>query len=104
MSTRMKKHKKDLCFLGRCNKVQRNNFLNVAPATLIQAISDSAKTLLEGDLPISNYYRKKLRKDIVALKKLARKSESITKKRTFLKTQKGGSLLGTIWKVVSNLF
>ena len=72
MSTRMKKHKKELCFLSKCSRAQRSNYLNTAPSTLIHAVGDCAKTLLEGDLPISNYYRKRLRKDINALKTLSK--------------------------------
>ena len=104
MTTRMQKYKKELCFLGRCTKVQRNKYLKTAPSTLIHAVRDSAKSLLEGDLPISRYYRKKLRKDIKILKKLANRSESIATKKKVLNSQKGSSVLGVIWNVIKNLF
>lgn len=90
--------------MGRCTKVQRNKYLKTAPSTLIRAVGDSAKSLLEGDLPISRYYRKKLRKDIKILKKLANRSESIATKKKVLNSQKGSSVLGVIWNVIKNLF
>ena len=104
MTTRMQKHKKELCFLTRCSKRQRYNLLNTAPSTLFHAVGDCAKSILEGDLPISNYYRKKLRKDINILKKLATRNNSISSKKKILKSQKGSSVLGVLWKVLKNLF
>ena len=104
MSTRMKKYKKELCFLGTCKKQQRCNFLKSVPSEVIHAIGDAAKTLLTGNLPMKEYHRKKLRKGINSLKTLARKRESITKKRKLLSSQRGGSILGTIWSVIKELF
>ena len=104
MSARMKKYKKELCFLSKCSKTQRDNYLKTAPSTLIHAVGDCAKTVLEGDLPISNYYRKKLRKDISGLKTLSKRSTSITRKKKYLNSQRGSSILNLLWKVVSNLF
>ena len=104
MTTRMQKYKKELCFLGRCSKTQRNRYLNAAPSMLIRAVGDSAKSLLEGNLPISNYYRKKLRKDINILKKLATRGVPITTKKKILQSQRGGALLPIIFNVLKNLF
>ena len=104
MTTRMQKHKKELCFLSRCSKDQRYNLLNTAPSSLVHAVGDCAKSVLEGDLPISNYYRKKLRKDINILKKLATRNKSITSKKKIIKSQRGSSLLAVLWKVLKGLF
>ena len=104
MSARMKKHKKELCFLAKCTKAQRKTYLNTSSNALIGAISDASKTLLEGNLPISNYFRKKLRRNITLLKKLANNKISVKQKRTALKKQSGGNILESIWKVISNLF
>jgi hypothetical protein len=103
MSRRMKKYKEELCFLGTCKKNQRQNFIRQASSEIINALGDAIKTLLTGNLPISTYYRNKLRKDISKLKLLSSKG-GILKKKKFLQSQRGGSLLGTIWNVVKNLF
>ena len=103
MSRRMKKYKKELCFLGTCKKNQRQNFVSRASSELLNALGDAIKTLLTGNLPISSYYRKKLRKDISKLKFLSSKG-GIVKKKKFLQSQRGGSLLGTIWHVIKDLF
>lgn len=104
MSARMKKYRKELCFLSKCNKTQKNNYLKSAPSTLVHAVGDCAKTVLEGNLPISNYYRKKLRKHINGLKTLSKRSTSIVQKKRYLKSQVGGNIFSLLWKVVSNLF
>ena len=104
MTKRMQKHKKELCFLSRCSKEQRYKLLNTAPSSLVHAVGDCAKSVLEGDLPISNYYRKKLRKDINILKKLATRNNSITSKKKILKSQKGSSIIGVLWRVLKGLF
>lgn len=103
MSGRMRKYKKELCFLGTCKKNQRCTFIKSASNQIINALGDAIKTLLTGNLPISNHYRKKLRKDISKLKLLSSKG-GIVKKKRFLQSQRGGSLLGTIWNVIKNLF
>ena len=103
MSSRMKKYKEELCFLGTCKKNQRHNFINQASSEVLNALGDAIKTLMRGNLPISSYYRKKLRKDLGKLKLLSSKG-GITKKKKFLASQRGGSLLGTIWNVIKNLF
>ena len=104
MSKRMKKYKNELCFLGTCSKAQRGNFIKRAPADLIRAISDAVNTLLRGNLPIKEQQRKKLRREIATLKKLSAKRGSVVKKRKILSSQRGGSILGTIWSVIKNLF
>ena len=74
MSTRMRKYKKDLCFLGRCSRKQRVNYLKSAKPDVINAIGDVAKTVLTGNLPIKLSHRKKLRSRLSTLKQLATKS------------------------------
>ena len=103
MSTRMKKYKKDLCFLGRCSHKQRVNYLKSAKPDVINAIGDVVKTVLTGNLPIKPLHRKKLRSRLSTLKQLATKS-GITRKRKILSSQKGGSILGVLWNVIKNLF
>ena len=103
MSRRMKKYKNELCFLATCKKNQRQNFISQASNQIINALGDAISTLLTGNLPITSYYRKKLHKDIKKLKLLSSKGDIIKKKR-FLASQRGGSLLGTIWNVIKNLF
>ena len=104
MSNRMKKYRNELCFLGTCSKSQRTNFINRAPAGLIHAISDAVNTVLRGRLPIKELHRKKLRREVSSLKKLSAKRGSVISKRKLLTSQRGGSILGTLWSVIKNLF
>jgi len=89
--------------MGTCKKNQRYIFVKNASNQVINAVGDAIKTLLTGNLPISTYYRKKLRKDISKLKLLSSKG-AIIKKKKFLQSQRGGSLLGIVWNVIKNLF
>ena len=100
MSTRMKKYKKDLCFLGRCSHKQRVNYLKSVKPDVINAIGDVAKTILTGNLPIKVAQRKKLRARLATLKELATKQRSIKRKKTILSSQKGGSILKVLWNVI----
>ena len=104
MSRRMRKYKNELCFLGTCNKKQRCNFIKIAPGEVINAVGDVANTVLRGKLPIKAPQRKKLRRELTSLKKLAMKKGSLTHKRKLLSSQRGGSILGTLWSVIKNLF
>ena len=104
MTTQMQKYKKELCFLGRCSKTQRNRYLNTAPSTLVNAVINSEKSFLEGNLSISNYYRKILRKDINIFKKLATRGVPIATKKKILRSQKGEALLPIKFNVLKNLF
>ena len=103
MSRRMQKYKNELCFLGTCKKNQRRSFISGASNEIMNALGDAIRTLLTGNLPISTYYRTKLRKDIGKLKLLSSKG-GVAKKKRFLQSQRGGSLLGTVWNVIKNLF
>ena len=96
MSARMKKYRKELCFLSKCNKTQKDIYLKTAPSTLLHAVGDCAKTVLEGNLPISNYYRKKLRKHINGLKTLSKRNKSIAHKKKYLKSQVGGNIFSLL--------
>ena len=62
MLARVKKYKKELCFLGTCKKQQRVNYIKHAPVGVIHGVGDVAKTLLQGNLPIKDHQRRKLRK------------------------------------------
>ena len=104
MSRRMRKYKNELCFLGTCKKKQRCNFIKIAPGEVINAVGDVANTVLRGKLPIKAPQRKKLRRELTSLKKLAIKKGSLTHKRKLLSSQQGGSILGTLWSVIKNLF
>ena len=84
MSTRMKKYKKELCFLGTCKRGQRATYLKQAPAGLIHAVGDVAKTLLKGNLPLTEAQRRKLRKQRGNLITLATRGGSVQNKRKIL--------------------
>ena len=70
----MIKYKNELCFLGTCNKNQRCNFIKLAPGEVINVVGDVANTVLRGKLPIKAPQRKKLRRELTSLKKLAMKT------------------------------
>ena len=86
----------------KCNKTY--NHLKTTPSTLVHAVGNCAKTVLEGDMPISIYYQKKFRKHINGLKSLSKRCASIAQKEKYLKYQVGGNIFSLLWKVVSNLF
>ena len=100
MSKRMIKYKNELCFLGTCNKKQRCNYIKIAPDEVINAVGDVANTVLRGKLPIKELQRKKLRRELASLKKLATTKSSLKHKRKLLSSQRGGSILGTLWTVI----
>ena len=104
MKARIGRYKDDICFLGKCKPAQRKNYIRAAPSGLIQAIGDIAKTLLYGNLPLTDRQRTVLRKHRSSLKVLATRGQSVTKKRTILSSQRGGSLLGHIWTAIKSLF
>ena len=99
----MKNYREELCFLGTCKTNQHRSFISQASSEVVNALGDAIRTLLTGNLPISTYYRNKLRKVIGKLKLLSSKGDIVKKKR-FLQSQRGGSLLGTVWNVIKNLF
>ena len=76
----------------------------MAPGEVINAVGDVANTVLRGKLPIKELQRKKLRREMTTLKKLAMKKSSLKNKRKILSSQRGGSILGTLWTVIKNLF
>ena len=104
MTQRMRKYKNELCFLGTCAKGQRCNYLKRAPAGVVGAVGDVANTVLRGKLPISTPNRGKLRREIKTLKKLSSKNASLASKKRILSSQKGGSILKTLWNVVKGIF
>ena len=104
MTARIKRYQDEICFPGKCKAAQRKNIIKTAPSGLIQVIGDIAKTLLYGNLPLSDRQRAVLRKHRASLKILATQGQSIKKKRTILTGQRGGSLLGHIWTAIKSLF
>lgn len=101
---RVRKYKNELCFLGTCNKNQRCQFAKIAPKGVFEAVGDIANTALQGGLNLKEKDKVKLRPHIATLKKLSRRTQSLTSKRRLLASQKGGSILGTLWNVVKNIF
>lgn len=105
MTTRMRRNREQLKFLCTCSKGQRANYIKSAPTSVINAVGDISNTLLRGKkIPIKPAHRSKLRRELNNLKKLAKKGGSISGKRKLLASQKGGSILGTIWSVIKDLF
>lgn len=98
------RYKDDICFLGRQRPLDLKNYIRAAPSGLIQAVGDIAKTLLYGNLPLTDRQRTVLRKHRKSLKVLATRSQSVAKKRTILSSQRGGSIIGDIWSAIKSLF
>ena len=78
------------------------NFIKIAPGGVINAVGDVANTVLRGKLPIKAQQRKKLRRELTSLKKLAMKKGSLTHKRKLLSSQRGRPILGMLWTVIIN--
>ena len=93
MSRRMRKYKNELCFLGTCNKKKWCNYIKIAPGEVINAVGDVANTVLRGKLRIKELQRKKLKRDLTSLKKLATTKSSLKHKLKILSTQRGVSIL-----------
>ena len=70
--------------MSKCNKTQINSYLKSAHSTLVHAVGDSAKTVMKGDLPISSYYWKQLRKHINGLKTLSIEVHRLLKGKSIL--------------------
>jgi hypothetical protein len=90
--------------LGTCNKNQRSKFMKIAPKGVFDAVSDVVGTALQGGFKLKENDKVKLRPHISKLQKLARRTTSLSSKRRILSSQQGGSILGTIWKVIKGLF
>ena len=105
MTTRMRKYRKELCFLGTCKRQQdRKRFLQEAPIGVIDSVGDVSKTLLHGNLRIGPRDRKYLRSKRNYLIKLSNKKTGHRSKRKLLSSQVGGNILGTIWNVIKEIF
>lgn len=105
MTTRMRKYRKELCFLGTCKRPQdRKRFLSQAPVGVVHGVGDIAKTLLYGNLHIAKRHRRYLKSKQSVLKKLANKRLGVGSKKKILASQVGGNILGTIWNVIKEIF
>ena len=106
----IKKYQTELEFICSCSRSQRNNFFKLTPKkklnSILKCLSHISNTLLY-DKSLANQLskkpRNKLKKFIPSLKRLAKKSNGLSKKR-FLSSQKGGNLLSVIWNTIKSIF
>lgn len=101
---RVRKFRSELCFMGTCSKSQRCHFMKIAPKGVFDAIGDIANTALQGGFKLKEKDKVKLRPHIASLQKLSKRTKSLTGKRRLLASQQGGSILGTLWNIVKNIF
>jgi len=106
---RIKKHKKELEFICSCSKNQRKNFSLTQKNKLngvLNCLADISNTILYDNKLVSQLSekeRKKLRKHIPSLKKLARKLNNNSKVK-FIQSQTGGNILKLIWNFIKDIF
>ena len=89
---------------GTCNKKQRCNYIKIAQGEVNNAVGDVANTVLRRKLPIKELQWKKLKRELISLKKLAKTKSSLKHKRKLLSSQRDGSILGTLWTVIKLFF
>ena len=63
MSKELRKHRKDLQFLGVCKPNTRKLILKNAETPLIKAIQEVVHTVLSNEIPITNAKKKRFNKD-----------------------------------------
>ena len=91
MSKRVKKHAPFLRVLAHCTHKQRQGIIQGANKELIACLCECALNILNGNVPLKPYDKKKLKKYKHHLRALANKSVSVQKKKRALR-QKGGFL------------
>lgn len=78
--------------------------MKIAPKGLFDAVGDVAHTALQGGFKLKEKDKVKLRPHIANLQRLSRRTQSLIGKRRILASQQGGSILGTLWSVIKNIF
>lgn len=104
VSPRLKKHAADLAYLQRAKPCIRKHLIQKADRSLVECFCEVADNILKGNLPLTPKQKVSLKKNKSGLRTLAKKSESLKKKKTVL--QKGGflgSLLAPLVSVVGPL-
>jgi hypothetical protein len=104
MSSRMKRYRADLNYLGTCSPKTRQLLLKNANTELLRAIAEAAWTVLSGEVKLTPGQRKRLVKDESVLRQLATKQRSLTDKRKVLSTQRGGNVIGFLFNLLKNIF
>jgi len=71
---------------------KRKKILKSASCDNIRSIAEIAHNTLKGNINLSKQHRNKIKKHASTIRKLARKSLSLKKKREIIENQKGGFL------------
>lgn len=87
---RLKKHNATLRFLQKAPTPIKKRILEKASPELIRCICDCAHNVLQGNVPISEAHKRKLKKHKNSLRKLVDSKVSLKKKRKI--SQTGGFL------------
>ena len=106
MTSRMRKHRRELCFLCTSkNSKVRKNYIKQAPLGVIDSVGDIAYTVLTNpQVPLSTKQRRYLKSKRSQLVKLANKKVGHKSKRNLLSSQVGGNILKTIWDILKGIF
>ena len=104
MSSRMKRCRGDLHYLGTCSPKTRKLILKNANGELLKAIAEAAWTVLNGDVKLTPAQKRRLIKDESVLRQLATKQRTVAEKRKVLASQRGGNVIGFLFNLLKNIF
>lgn len=104
MSSRMKRCRGDLHYLGTCSPKTRKLILKNANGELLKAIAEAAWTVLNGEVKLTPVQRRRLIKDESILKQLATKQRTVADKRKVLTSQRGGNVIGFLFNLLKSIF
>lgn len=98
---RQQKHSADLGILAKSHSKVKRAILKNAPNSLILAVCDCAKEVLEGKVPVSDRELKKLKRHRSVIRELGSKDPVKTKKALLLKGGKVTQGLAALLRTVS---
>lgn len=100
MVKRLEKHKADLYILGNADSETKRTLLDKTPDSLVLAVCDCARQLLNGEVHVSNNERKQLRRHKGILREIAHKKEPVASKRARLQQGKALPALSGLLKTI----
>ena len=100
MAQRLKKHRETLLVLTKASPQLIKTIIKTASPSLIQALSECALNILEGNITLSPTQKRKLVRFKDNLRFLAKKRASIKKKKEILQT---GRFVGILASLVAPL-
>lgn len=86
-----KKQLRDLELIKTCPKALRNELLKKLPSRSVKAICECTHNVLKGNVPLTSYQKKSLKKYKVPLRKIGTKKGTLFQKKKLI-VQHGGFL------------